>query len=1202
MDDPFGKPASVAAPVGDPFGKAPPTGATNPVQGLIDYTTDAAKREGAAFGHSFMTGAADVIETLDQPGKWLLGDNKGHKGVLGHEEDQPQEVADWFRQNAPAVIPGKGFLQGAQNFVAGTAGGLPSGALEWSMGVGFAGLHGVHSAEEHAEAQGRQATAGEMAFDAIVEASLRKFQGGIAERKMGALPTGLAFGGSQGLQDVAENQAANIAGGKKVGVTAQQAQEEATSVGVNFVIGAVGGHLSVKDKADLNAALTAARAGDSKGAMAHLNPVLLAHSDKVAAAARNLGVDVEHEAVPPKEERLPTPQGDHNVKTVTRASLATRRAHQERMDAQARARMVGWEEKWHNVPDAERMQAITAYQRGEPIPEHYAEFFKNFDQIMADQAAMEHAAGIEYDVRENYAAGYWKDPEKAQSHYSGNPRSTDPVYARPGFTRAKGFEDYQEGIEAGFVPKTTNPAVIAAMRIEAGNAAIARRLAIRDLTSDGLAVPTKEETKVAREGLAAKRGEVKAAELDQLVKQGMAREVSEINANRKQEGLPQVKGNARAGGKEYVVNDDALEQLRGKLGRMTKRPHMPKETKDWTKVQIGGAEYAVEPKAARMLANGFGQTQRANGLLAEWGGNLYHGWMGLRNVTIPLTLSFSAYHALHILGIDVAQPIAAAIKTGLDKGMDADSFVDAVRDGWDDKTRDVTGRRVGEDYEKPDKELTPTERLEQNLMLAGGFAPRMPSFYEIRAGQELRRTMHDVIPSIQQEAAAQGWTALRALGVGQAMTRATFLSLGHIIEKLQGPLFDHFIPQLKTAAYLNEAKLLLNSHPELLAGTPEANAQMRVKLREIADSMDNRFGQMQYDKLFWPRLVQQAMVGTFLSAGWNLGFLREYGRGLTTDIGGTIRGETNPLTGQKVHEVNARTVYAATYMGVAMIVSGLMTYMMTGQPPTEPKDYIYPKLPDGSRENTMWFSREFGAIFYHLRDAGAFDGPVITRPGAAVKGAGDLVTSKMQESIPALMEALTNQDYFGNQIYDPNGTSMKILQQQAAHVAAGLTMPITLQGILSHPDESVDTAAMGGAGFNPAAKYVERTAIQSDIVRAYKQQYPTHVTAFGDVARSAAKNHLRGLYKAMEANPEDTDASQAFWDGLAQYQQAYRERVSAPSLSATAITKSWDFPEYASMFQRLDEDTQSSLLKQMSPEERQTYLPFARNIVKMGFQ
>lgn len=1160
---------------------------------IWERAADTTKSYAGAVGRGLETGAlegaADIAHTA-APVQQAYKIEHTPKGIVEKPIDSDDEkAAKWLKSLEPAANPQDTGLQKYAEIGGEIAGGFAPGALEWVMGTPFSVLHGMHTAEDHARTQGREATPGEEAWDALIEGLGRKITGAIAQRGMGRVPTALSFGGVQGAQAIAENH---------------DPKQAAVDGGISLVLGFLGPNISPEARIKLREAKEQNAAGHTDTAMKYVDQVLVKHSDVIAAAARNLGVDAKAEDVFEGEnpavgdeanrQRMATPEDRKTIKNRASDTLVTRITHRERDDAVARARMSGWEEQFKGVPSRERIELIAAYQRRgvDGVPERWRAFFKDFAQIMEDQGQLEHEAGFEYEFRKNYAPGYWQDPEKAAEFYEALPKKHEGLGRKPSFTKGKGFEDYLEGVEAGFKPRVDNPAVLAAMRIEAGNEAIMRRQAMRDIVHDGLAIPLSEETEGLEEQARTLRAKVKAKMLKEMVESGDAREVSDVNADRKQQGLKPIRGNLRVDGVEYDLTPEAFARLNDKVSRVKAARLRPAEHKGWQMVDVVGTRYLVHPLVKDMLERALSyDAQQFTDLLhldrqhpaSKAERTLGKVWTTIRNFSIPIKLSFSAFHALHILGIDIAQPITAVLSQALNRRMTVDEFLKAVSEMPKGAERDAAGRRAGENFSKPDKDLNPLERLEQNLFLAGGFSPRMPSGFEIRAQEEYRRVLNDIIPRLMQEGEATGWSALqKLLKVGPEYGKLVFHTISHLIEHLQGPLFREFIPQLKAASYLNEAKLLLAHQPKLLDGTPESNAALRNALHNIAKSIDNRFGEMQYDKMFWPSLAKRSFFSAFLSVGWNYGFIREFLQGLYVDL------PKLALSPKEQRELTTRTVYAATYLSIGTVVAGMMTYLMTGQAPKEPKDFIYPKMPDGSRLNTMFFNREFSAAYYHI----AQQGPMT--------GLSDLVEGKLSPVSQSFWEVLHNQDYFGNQIYDTNAPLWTQVEQMAGHYTSGALEPISIQGIEHGKATSAPTALLSAAGFNPAPKYIEMSPIQARIHRAYASQFPEHITAFGDEQREQDLRAIKQHYVVWLKNPQDKDAESAWRQGLKAYEEKYKSTLRKGVLKRTL--KEWRQPDFAGQFRELDRETQAVLLRDMSPDERKTFLPYAHVDVRSEFK
>lgn len=79
------------------------------------------------------------------------------------------------------------------------------------------------------------------------------------------------------------------------------------------------------------------------------------------------------------------------------------------------------------------------------------------------------------------------------------------------------------------------------------------------------------------------------------------------------------------------------------------------------------------------------------------------------------------------------------------------------------------------------------------------------------------------------------------------------------LETVSDPLFKVYIPLIKNGAYYDGLNTWLKSHPEASAEEQLAYAN------ELADSIDNRFGEMNQDRIFWSR-TQKAIAQTILTS------------------------------------------------------------------------------------------------------------------------------------------------------------------------------------------------------------------------------------------------------------------------------------------------------------------------------------------------
>jgi hypothetical protein len=140
--------------------------------------------------------------------------------------------------------------------------------------------------------------------------------------------------------------------------------------------------------------------------------------------------------------------------------------------------------------------------------------------------------------------------------------------------------------------------------------------------------------------------------------------------------------------------------------------------------------------------------------------------------------------------------------------------------------------------------------------------------------------------------------------------------LGRVMNTITDPLFDHAIPALKVGAAYHQLESWMDANK---GASPEAIWQ---RAREIVKDVDNRFGELNQDTLFWRRSVKQAANVSLISTGWVYGSYRGFMGALGINI---ERGQFqwNPT-------VTASTI--GTAVGF-MYANAIMQYLHTGTAP-----------------------------------------------------------------------------------------------------------------------------------------------------------------------------------------------------------------------------------------------------------------------------
>lgn len=823
-----------------------------------------------------------------------------------------------------------------------------------------------------------------------------------------------------------------------------------------------------------------------------------------------------------------------------------RSAQAQEKDAIVRASESEWN-YWNKKNDAARLDFLRRFERARygvtfasPREEAMA---RRYRAMLDANWAEEQRWGSTASFVDDYMPHIWEKPGEWRAFSEAKSAQMGPTW----FQKKRTIDYIDEGLAAGLKLKYTNPVDIVVHRLLSGVDMRMRMQLLYGLKDEGLSWEGKQGG-------------------DQLIARGWRRIVAPDR-------------------KEWVIHPDAQTLWKN----------------------------AVDAK-------GFWQDESP-------GGSMFRGWMALKNAWVPAKLAFSAFHPLHVQHINYADGMArgwdllvkgkdpvGALKavadgfmrpvysapgayTGATLGGIAGSFVGMP--GWGAisgavagsmafkglkraglaKDVDTLGKRGRAAWHTRPSRQTPEQKALVSLMQDGGFVPQLSEQLKIAAKRQLAVSFQK---ALRREAGAGDYRKL----ISAAMRRP--------LEIMQAPIFERWIPELKTAAYLNAASDLLRRRPELWTN----HNDRRLALRAIAKSIDNRFGEMFYGNLFWNRYLKDAGIASFLSLGWNLGFVREFGGAALETISrplGLIPGLKPSAPRKVVRSATNKIPFVIAYVASAALINGLMTALFTGEHPSG-MDWIFARIggqnPDGSprRVTNMFYLREVPMLIKHVQERG----------GNVLSGAGEMIWNKMM--LEPFTELMNNRDYYGYNIWDENAPIYKQIWQ-ALHHTFGDQNPMALSGAqqaarlsghefpstkeaIEHPDRLLDALRAKGVdlsilGFGPAPSYVEKSSIQNRIGYLYRQHVAPVSKPNADEETSVDKMAVR---TAIMIAKRDKDSEML---NLA------RERGRALGMTPKYLADIGKTPTDVYLFSRLPDADQRSLLADASSEERARYLQHA---------
>jgi ParB-like chromosome segregation protein Spo0J len=329
-----------------------------------------------------------------------------------------------------------------------------------------------------------------------------------------------------------------------------------------------------------------------------------------------------------------------------------------------------------------------------------------------------------------------------------------------------------------------------------------------------------------------------------------------------------------------------------------------------------------------------------------------------------------------------------------------------------------------------------------------------------------------------------------------------------ILHATVAPVMEHYVPKMKVGAFYAMAHDILDQ-----AGKNSwTQEQTRTKMQQAWDSVDNRFGQMVYDNLFWHKGLRDALNLATRSVGWNFGDIRELG-GAAVD---SARAAGNVASG-KAPTVTPRMAFAMALPMYTALLGGVLTYLWTGKRPENWKDYFYPKTADGQRHSIPGYMKDVVSFGKH---------PV------------DTTLNKLAPIWTMTSQAINNRDFYGTEIRhkdDPTiqqfGQFSRWAGQQAIPFSfsgaekllknrgAGSSLGEMLQAAKQHPGD----VALGQFGFQSAPAYIQNSEAMTAARDYNAQNRPPGTRTQEQSDRYDALHAVQSMYRSGNVDNAQID-------------------------------------------------------------------------------
>lgn len=494
---------------------------------------------------------------------------------------------------------------------------------------------------------------------------------------------------------------------------------------------------------------------------------------------------------------------------------------------------------------------------------------------------------------------------------------------------------------------------------------------------------------------------------------------------------------------------------------------------------IQGGKYFVEEGFGRLLNNYLSkdyirQTKIGRGLL----------W--LKNATTAIELSLSVFHGvfetLEMVGSSIGLGLSQLVNRGLLKG-DMGAAGNGLKNIITSIATPVTGFTLGNEIRKaagdPDayfktaagKQMLksyPRAREMIDDLFAGGWKP---TELEQDWKNNSIRTFLDAVEDIRA-------------GSSDNYVGAVLRAFPAANEFLMKPLFDYYIPSLKVAQFFREyAEAIEQNERKLKGGVLTRTALARQVWRLVED----RFGELNYDTLFWNSNFKTAMQLMFRSVTWKLGSVEAFAGA----FGGQAKEFRDAIRERRAPELHRNMAWLFGMFLLTATLGYIISKTLAGKDPKDLKDYVFPQI-DPKDDKVRVSIPTYFKDMVHLIHA-----PV------------GYVTSSMSGWIGRVADLLRNQDYYGVQIRDTDD-SMAKQAMAVGKYSAGTLLPFSVRGYknLATQDVGALRKLLAVLGVNPAPRFIGQTPAERASAEYWQNQRAVGGVRPEQFERSGAKRLL----------------------------------------------------------------------------------------------
>lgn len=258
---------------------------------------------------------------------------------------------------------------------------------------------------------------------------------------------------------------------------------------------------------------------------------------------------------------------------------------------------------------------------------------------------------------------------------------------------------------------------------------------------------------------------------------------------------------------------------------------------------------------------------------ADWG-KIYDGARNTSNAITSLELGLSGFHAATMAQEAMANAVARGIGE-IASGKPVSALKSLVKAPIAPIADTLRGRKLEQTYLNKSKGTPLMQEITDLLTEAGGRAKgarHAPDYQYSQAGSYWDSFKRGSV-GLELRAADAEYAGKGLVGTGGVAIKQTFREVGRVLQTVAKPLFEYTIPKMKNGAFYENMASWMEANPG-------ADHATQVKAaRKIWDSIDNRFGEVVQDNIFWNKTLKQSLQVALRSYSWTFGTTQEIGGG-----------------------------------------------------------------------------------------------------------------------------------------------------------------------------------------------------------------------------------------------------------------------------------------------------------------------------------